>query len=64
MSTAVVCSECGRGNFLQVPLWSNLFGCTTQGCDSEVTWDDIVPNLDADQDAFVWLGLMRVSDQS
>ena len=63
-STAVTCSECGEGNFLQVPLWPNLFGCTTQGCDSEVTWDDIVPNLDADQVTIVWLGLMRVSDPS
>lgn len=60
-STAVVCTECGKGNFLQVPSWPNLFGCTTQGCDTEVTWDDILPNLDSEQDAYVFLGVMRVT---
>ena len=59
-STAVVCSECGVGNYALSTDGDHFF-CTLQGCDTEVTWSDILPNLDSEQDAFVFQGIMRVT---
>ena len=63
-STAVVCGECGKGNFRvdERIAHGDYFTCTV--CPAEVTWDDIVPNLDDGQDAFVFLGIMRVTDDA
>jgi DNA-directed RNA polymerase subunit RPC12/RpoP len=41
-STAVICSECGKGNFHSITNWEADFFCTE--CDSEVTWADFEGN--------------------
>ena len=61
-STLVVCSECGEGNFACTSAVFGTFVCTV--CASEVVWADILPNLGADDDAFVVDGLMHVRSTS
>jgi len=59
-STAVVCGECGKGNYVETyDALGQYFVCTV--CATEVTWADILPNLDSEQDAYVFQGVMRVT---